>query len=225
MKSLTIYDKIAIPIAQFITSTLFVIVVMITFMGGIVWHLEHVFNSMFLAIGFQCVVLISSVNADILPKTKIGEKYNIVTKKYEVKTLPTIALIMSIFMLFFISISFGLVKFGKSGDWLNFTIVLVKSISIASMELMFSFLFNTRWNTDLIRYATKPEIVDKTDLTTEKLNEIDKQVDEILKSDSIQNVVPVIKHVPFEQNITESSAEITGVNIIHNEAKSSGSYL
>jgi len=155
------HDKLAVPIAEFLTSTLFVVIVMISFMIGIVTHLNDVFDSWFLSIGFQCVVLIASVNSEILPKFTVKKVYDSTIEgpnKYRKVELPAIAVIMSLFMLFFISISFGSIDYINSGEWLNFTISITKAIATASMELMFSYLFNSRWNSDLLRINKKEEV-------------------------------------------------------------------
>ena len=150
-------DKLSKPIAGFLTSTLFVILVMLAFMFGIVTHLNDVFDSWFLATGFQCVVLIASVNSEILPMVTISKKYDSSAKKYIEKQFPAIALIMSIFMFFFIGISFGAIDAVSEGRWLDFTIALLKALTTSAMELMFSYLFNARWNSDLSRFKLHEE--------------------------------------------------------------------
>ena len=75
-------DLPSIPLAEFLTSTLFVIIVMLTFIGGIVTHLQEVFDS-----------------------------------------------------------------------WFLMTISLTKAFAVSTMELMFSYLFNARWNTDQRRFV------------------------------------------------------------------------
>ncbi len=157
-------DKLAKPVAGFLTSTIFVILVMITFMAGIVGHLNDVFESWFLAIGFQCVVLIASVNSEILPMITISKKLNSETGKYDKNEFPAIALLMSIFMFFFIGISFGAVEAVEESRWLDFTVAILKALTTSAMELMFSYLFNARWNSDLARFKKisllkEPEIV------------------------------------------------------------------
>lgn len=153
MKNKKWFDILAIPIAEFITSTLFVILVMISFMIGIVWHLNVVFESWFLAIGFQCVVLIASVNFEILPKIIISSSYE--KGEYKQKTLPAIAVYMSIFMFWFVSISFGAIDSIKNSEWLALAIALTKAFTMSAMELMFSYLFNSRWKQDLERLNYK----------------------------------------------------------------------
>lgn len=135
-------DNLAKPLAEFLTSTLFVILVMLSFMGGIVGHLAEVFHSWFLAIGFQCVVLIASVNSGILPTFKL--------KNAE---LPVFAIIMSFFMFIFVGKNMGAVEQAQAGDWSEFIFSLLIAFCMSAMELMFSYLFNTRWTVDLKRFA------------------------------------------------------------------------
>lgn len=179
---MTNFDKLSKPLAEFLTSTLFVILVMLAFMFGIVSHLNDVFESWFLATGFQCVVLIASVNSEILPKVTLSKKYIAAENRYETKEMPAIALIMSIFMLWFISISFGVIESAKNGEWVDFTVAITKALATSSMELMFSYLFNARWNSDKERF--KESLINMTKKVDPiELDKLENKVDEAINED------------------------------------------
>lgn len=121
------YDPISNAIADFLTSTLLIIIVMLCFLAGIASHIEAVFGSWFLAIGFQSVVLLTSVNSDLLPKYK---------------QLPLIAVAMSICTFIFVFLSFD----GHLSAGVMLIVNIIKSIAISGVEFIFAYLFVARNN-------------------------------------------------------------------------------
>lgn len=121
------YDPISNAIADFLTSTLLIIIVMLCFLAGIASHIEAVFGSWFLAIGFQSVVLLTSVNSDLLPKYK---------------QLPLIAVAMSICTFIFVFLSFD----GHLSTGVMLIVNIIKSIAISGVEFIFAYLFVARNN-------------------------------------------------------------------------------
>lgn len=121
------YDPISNAIADFLTSTLLIIIVMLCFLAGIASHIESVFGSWFLAIGFQSVVLLTSVNSDLLPKYK---------------QLPLIAVAMSICTFIFVFLSFD----GHLSAGVMLIVNIIKSIAISGVEFIFAYLFVARNN-------------------------------------------------------------------------------
>lgn len=121
------YDPISNAIADFLTSTLLIIIVMLCFLAGIASHIEVVFGSWFLAIGFQSVVLLTSVNSDLLPKYK---------------QLPLIAVAMSICTFIFVFLSFD----GHLSAGVMLIVNIIKSIAISGVEFIFAYLFVARNN-------------------------------------------------------------------------------
>jgi hypothetical protein len=121
------YDPISNAIADFLTSTLLIIIVMLCFLAGIASHIEAVFGSWFLAIGFQSVVLLTSVNSDLLPKYK---------------QLPLIAVAMSICTFIFVFLSFD----GHLSTGVMLIVNIIKSFAISGVEFIFAYLFVARNN-------------------------------------------------------------------------------
>lgn len=121
------YDPISNAIADFLTSTLLIIIVMLCFLAGIASHIEAVFDSWFLAIGFQSVVLLTSVNSDLLPKYK---------------QLPLIAVAMSICTFIFVFLSFD----GHLSTGVMLIVNIIKSFAISGVEFIFAYLFVARNN-------------------------------------------------------------------------------
>lgn len=121
------YDSISNAIADFLTSTLLIIIVMLCFLAGIASHIEAVFDSWFLAIGFQSVVLLTSVNSDLLPKYK---------------QLPLIAVAMSICTFIFVFLSFD----GHLSTGVMLIVNIIKSFAISGVEFIFAYLFVARNN-------------------------------------------------------------------------------
>lgn len=134
LKNQPVVDKLSFYMGKLLTSTLLIIIVMVTFLIGVSIHLADVFDSWFLAIGMQAVILIASTNSDILPTLKLSGT----------KTLTLIPLIMSLLMTWYLFISFdGL-------NTVNYTTAywtaMSKSVGLASTEYMFSYLFTFRFN-------------------------------------------------------------------------------
>lgn len=121
------YDPISNAIADLLTSTLLIIIVMLCFLAGIASHIEAVFGSWFLAIGFQSVVLLTSVNSDLLPKYK---------------QLPLIAVAMSICTFIFVFLSFD----GHLSTGVMLIVNIIKSFAISGVEFIFAYLFVARNN-------------------------------------------------------------------------------
>lgn len=121
------YDPISNAVADFLTSTLLIIIVMLCFLAGIASHIEAVFDSWFLAIGFQSVVLLTSVNSDLLPKYK---------------QLPLIAVAMSICTFIFVFLSFD----GHLSTGVMLIVNIIKSFAISGVEFIFAYLFVARNN-------------------------------------------------------------------------------
>ena len=121
------YDPISNAIADFLTSTLLIIIVMLCFLTGIASHIEAVFGSWFLAIGFQSVVLLTSVNSDLLPKYR---------------QLPLIAVAMSICTFIFVFLSFD----GHLSTGVMLIVNIIKSLAISGVEFIFAYLFVARNN-------------------------------------------------------------------------------
>lgn len=121
------YDSISNAIADFLTSVLLIMIVTIAFLAGITTHLYAVFNDWFLAIGFQSVVLLTSVNSDLLPKYK---------------NVPIIAVCMSCFTCIFIFLSFD----GHLSTGIMLLVNALKSIAVAIVEFIFAYLFVARNN-------------------------------------------------------------------------------
>lgn len=121
------YDPISNAIADFLTSTLLIIIVMLCFLAGIASHIEAVFGSWFLAIGFQSVVLLTSVNSDLLPKYR---------------QLPLIAVAMSICTFIFVFLSFD----GHLSTGVMLIVNVIKSLAISGVEFIFAYLFVARNN-------------------------------------------------------------------------------
>ena len=121
------YTPISNAIADFLTSTLLIIIVMLCFLAGIASHIEAVFDSWFLAVGFQSVVLLTSVNSDLLPKYK---------------QLPLIAVAMSICTCIFVFLSYD----GHLSTGIMLAVNVLKSLAIAGVEFIFAYLFVARNN-------------------------------------------------------------------------------
>jgi hypothetical protein len=134
LKKLSWIDKLSFSIGKLLTSTILIILVMLTFLIGVAVHLKDVFNSWFLAIGMQAVILISSTNSDILPTIRLTKS----------KTLTLIPLIMSVLMCWYLFISFnGLNTMLYSTEYWT---AMSKSVGVAATEYMFSYLFAFRYN-------------------------------------------------------------------------------
>ena len=127
-------DKWSFVLGKFLTSTLLIIVVLVTFLLGVAVHLKEVFDSWFLAVGLQSVVLISSANSDILPTIKITKD----------KTLTLIPLILSALMCWYLFINFNGLDYERySIDWWT---AVTKAFGIATTEYLFSYLFTYCYN-------------------------------------------------------------------------------
>lgn len=121
------YDGLSASIADFLTSVLLIMLVMIAFLCGIAIHIKAVFDSWFLAVGFQSVVLLTSVNSDLLPKYK---------------QLPIIAICMSVLTCIFVFLSFD----GHLSTGVMLLVNIIKSIAVAGVEFIFAYLFCARNN-------------------------------------------------------------------------------
>jgi len=121
------YDGISASLADFLTSVLLIMIVMIAFLCGIAIHIKAVFDSWFLAIGFQSVVLLTSVNSDLLPKYK---------------QLPIIAICMSLLTCVFVFLSFD----GHLSTGVMLVVNLIKALAVAGVEFIFAYLFCARNN-------------------------------------------------------------------------------
>lgn len=133
LKKQPVVDRLSFFFGKILTSTLLIIIVMVSFLIGVSTHLAEVFDSWFLAIGMQAVILIASTNSDILPKVKIGSG-----------TLTLIPFVMSLLMTWYLFISFKGLDF-PSGS-VEFWTALSKAVGLASTEYMFSYLFTFRFN-------------------------------------------------------------------------------
>ena len=134
LRKLSWIDKTSFNIGKLLTSTILIILVMLTFLVGVAVHLKDVFDSWFLAIGMQAVILISSTNSDILPTIRLTRT----------KTLTLIPLIMSILMCWYLFISFnGLLTETYTTEYWT---AMSKAIGVAATEYMFSYLFAFRYN-------------------------------------------------------------------------------
>lgn len=121
------YDPISEALADFLTSVLLIIIVMVAFLCGIAIHIKAVFDSWFLAIGFQSVVLLTSVNSDLLPKYK---------------QLPIIAICMSLLTCVFVFLSFD----GHLSTGVMLAVNIIKALAVAGVEFIFAYLFCARNN-------------------------------------------------------------------------------
>jgi hypothetical protein len=160
LSRLSAVDKISFSIGKLLTSTILIIVVMLTFLIGVAVHLQVVFDSWFLAIGMQAVILISSTNSDILPVLKLSKT----------KTLTLIPLIMSMLMIWYLFISFdGLTFTTYSVEWWT---AMSKAVGIASTEYMFSYLFTFRYNKFIKDLSELKEIYDESTKQSRRLHAI-----------------------------------------------------
>lgn len=121
------YDKLSNSIADFLTSVLLIMIVTITFLIGITTHIYAVFGDWWLAVGYQFVVLLTSVNSDLLPKYK---------------NIPLIAVFMSCFTCVFVFLSFD----GHLSTGIMLLVNALKSLAIALVEFIFAYLFVARNN-------------------------------------------------------------------------------
>lgn len=121
------YDKLSNYIADFLTSVLLIMIVTITFLIGITTHIYAVFGDYWLAVGYQFVVLLTSVNSDLLPKYK---------------NIPLIAVFMSCFTCVFVFLSFD----GHLSTGIMLLVNALKSLAIALVEFIFAYLFVARNN-------------------------------------------------------------------------------
>lgn len=121
------YDWLSKHIADFLTSLFIIMIVMITFLIGIASHIQAVFGSWFLAIGFQSVVLLTSVSADLLPRYR---------------NIPVVAACMSVLTAAFVFLSFD----GHLSDGVMLFVNVLKSVAIALVEFIFAYLFVARNN-------------------------------------------------------------------------------
>lgn len=134
LKQQPLVDRLSFFFGKILTSTLLIIIVMITFLIGVAVHLADVFDSWFLAIGMQAVILIASTNSDILPTIKVGKD----------KTLTLIPFVMSFLMTWYLFISFKGLTFDS--NTVEFWTAMSKAVGLASTEYMFSYLFTFRFN-------------------------------------------------------------------------------
>ena len=134
LRKLSWIDKTSFNIGKLLTSTILIILVMLTFLVGVAVHLKDVFDSWFLAIGMQAVILISSTNSDILPTIRLTRT----------KTLTLIPLIMSILMCWYLFISFN--GLDTETYTTEYWTAMSKAIGVAATEYMFSYLFAFRYN-------------------------------------------------------------------------------
>lgn len=121
------YDALSAAMADFLTSTFIIMVIMLIFLAGIASHIKLVFDSWFLAIGFQSVVLLTSVSSDMLPKYR---------------NVPIIAACMSCLTASFVFLSFD----GHLSEGVMLVVNILKSIAIAGVEFIFAYLFVARNN-------------------------------------------------------------------------------
>jgi hypothetical protein len=124
--------SIANKLFDFLTSLFLVTIIMLAILIGIAQHMINVFDSVFLGVGYQSIVLLTSVNSHLLPKIKTGSKESII---------PYIVSFITFWLLF---IDWGGLEhfiFSKAE-----LIIFTKSIVVAFMEFIFSFLFTNRNN-------------------------------------------------------------------------------
>jgi hypothetical protein len=128
-------DRISNTLSDILTSTLLIIIVMISFLTGIAIHLVELFD-IYLAIGFQAVVLITSANSDILPNFTLrsGKRYSV------------IPLIMALCSFWYIFIVFDGLTHINDFNGIEFTIAFTKALGIGIVEYIFAFLFTVRNN-------------------------------------------------------------------------------
>lgn len=135
-------------LGEFITSMLVIILVMISFLIGISVHLAEVFDSWFLAIGFQSVVLITSVHSDILPTYKTEKGFDV----------SILSFVLSVFMCWFIFVAFDGLDFYEKSQWINFTLAITKAVAMSAVELMFSIIFVAKWQLDKVSQTKQSKI-------------------------------------------------------------------
>lgn len=102
-------DHVSVWLGKLLTSTTLVIIVMLAFLIGIAEHLHSVFDSWFLAVSVQSIVLVTAVNSNILPHWPI----TIGKSNYK---LPVITIVLSLFMTVFIFQAFHGFDFWRGFD-------------------------------------------------------------------------------------------------------------
>lgn len=170
LKQLPIVDRLSFFFGKILTSTLLIIIVMVTFLVGVAVHLADVFDSWFIAIGMQAVILIASTNSDILPTIKVGKD----------KTLTLIPFVMSFLMAWYLFISYKGITFDS--NTVEFWTAMSKAVGLATTEFMFSYLFTFRFNKfmkDLnsLKEAPEPEKPDGRQIIREVMDEYKKPIE------------------------------------------------
>lgn len=206
LKKQPVVDRLSFQFGKILTSTLLIILVMVSFLIGVSFHLAEVFESWFLAIGMQAVILIASTNSDILPKVKIGGG-----------TLTVIPFVMSFLMTWYLFISFKGLDFPSNS--VGFWTALSKAVGLASTEYMFSYLFTFRFNkfmedlnslknleeleyTETQRKSLESSKKFVDEVSTEKLNDMMKPFDDLTVKQEHLFETPVIASINGEPEIT-----------------------
>lgn len=193
-----ILQKLSLNSGRTITSTILIIIVMIIFLIGIGIHIIPVFDSVFLAMGMQVIVLFSAVNSNILPHTTLenGVKFSI------------IPLILAIFSCAFIFMGYdGFELISKGDDIPKLIKVIIISLGLSGAEYIFSFIFTARYTIQLeeLKNTTKIEVDKTTKLgitqplpDTTKLIEPMNHIENIEHGGNINQELPKPKEEPIK---------------------------
>lgn len=166
-----------------LTSTMLIIIIMVTFLIGIGIHLITVFDSVWLAIGMQSVVLVTATNSDILPHKTMSNGVS----------FSVIPLLLAFLSWVFIFDGYGGFELAKDGDWFLFTKALIKAFGISTAEYLFSFIFGARYKQQLKELNKVEDIKISPIVDTSIKNDTNIPIDEIKVLNEPEKEIKVIE--------------------------------